>query len=133
MSYRTEMSKLAMEATRRGKITSTDCNVLPHGERNTAVVEKVKVPSSRRVLFLAVESGLLHDNTQSHSLDEQSGLGTLNASDPEEYMSGTQLLSIMNMSVNMDVFRQDADNGSCPQAASKAVDEPKEEAFSAFM
>lgn len=41
---------------------SMDCNVLPHREKNTAVVERIKVPCNRRALFLAVENEMFRDN-----------------------------------------------------------------------
>lgn len=184
-----------MAATRKAKTVSTDCDVLPHRELNTAVVDRVKVPSDRRALFFAVETGILHDklsdelsfgalspndratfqfllyltycckgeflqvtlenpdfcsmsppiredfahgrlfcfvldmSKEDSCENAQSRLGTLNASDTDEYGSGTQLLSLMNMNVDMDVFRREDDEDS----DNAAVDETLEEAFNAFM
>lgn len=201
-------------ATKNNPTVSVNCNGLPHRQANTAVLERVKVPSNRRAFFLAVDTDILHDrisdelsfgalspkdratfhfllyltycckgevlqvtlentdfcsmsppiredfaqgrlfcfvldmsneepcetNMPSSSLDVQSPLSTLAASgDTDGDVSSTQLLSLMNMSVNMDVFRGDdarsdtRDETSPHQATDTDMTEAFEEAFNAFM
>lgn len=194
-------------ASRKSKPVSTDCNSLPHRQANTAVLQRVKVPSNRRALFLAVDTDILHDRisdelsfgalspndratfqfllyltycckgevlqvtlentdfctmsppiredfaqgrlfcfildmskeeeeaceTNTSSLGVQSKVSTLAASDDTDGdVSSTQLLSLMNMSVNMDVFRGDYDT-SPRRPTDCEMPEPLEEAFNAFM
>ena len=48
-------------ATKKNTPVSTYCNVLPHRQANTAVLETVKVASNRRAFFLTVDTDILHD------------------------------------------------------------------------
>ena len=63
-------------ASKKARIVSTESNMLPHREANTAVVESVKVPSNRRTLFLAMETNALHDK-----LCDEMSFGALSPND----------------------------------------------------
>lgn len=70
----------------------------------------------------------------------QSTTGTLSTSaGADEYVSGAQLLSVMDVNVNMDVFRRDDseddddDDDMLHQPTLAMVNETLEEAFNAFM